>query len=591
MLAKPEFEKNDFMWRLSTAVTVLSGLFTLIVFILIIVNYLQVRSADPIDNLMLSNMRDEYAATLEQNDALAQRIRDLDLLTRKAFFTSQELLRFGGLMLLVGVVVFLVAFKNMGRWKPDVPDLAETPMAETEWLSYAQSRQYLMWVCVAILAGGLGASFLTENYVTADMAALVKASGEEDAAEAHDGDVEDTAAATKEFPDWDAMQLNWPSFRGPGGYGIAHFDNAPTEWDLETGASIRWKTPITIGTNSPVIWGNRLFISGADEESNTVYCYDTETGELQWERTLQKFDNTPDSPPSATEETGYAAPTLAVHGDQVFAIYANADIASYDFEGNFVWGMNLGSPDNHYGHSSSLLAYGDLVYVQLDTSGEAKLVALNAATGKEAWAAEREYISWASPIVAPTPAGAQIILCSEENVDAYDPVSGKLLWSHSVLGGEVAPSPAYSNGIIFAANEYAMGAAIRVSGTEGAVESEVIWEWDDMLPEVSSPIGDGERFYFATAMGELVSLDANTGEEVWVEELSMGGFYSSPVLVGDRIYVSDMDGTMYIVRAGAEYELIATQTNAEQTFATPAFMDGRIYLKTAEHLYCIENDA
>lgn len=590
MLAKPEFDKNDFMWRLSTAVTVLSGLFTFIVFVLIIVNYLLIRAADPIDNLMLSDMRDEYAAMLEQDEAFAQRIRDLDLITRKAFFTTQEHLRIGGLMLLVGVVIFLVAFKNMGRWKPDVPELAETPMAETEWLSYAQSRQYLTWVCIAILAGGLLASFLTESHVTVDMAALINASTVE-AAQENAGEVEGVPAVAKEFPDWDAIQLNWPSFRGPGAYGRAHFTNAPTEWDIETGTAIRWKTEVPLGTNSPVIWGNRLFLSAADDVARTVYCYDTETGELLWERTLETFPGTPDSPPSATEETGFAAPTLAVHGDQVFAVFANADIASYDFEGNFIWGMNLGVPDNHYGHSSSLLAYGALVYVQMDTSDEARLLALNAATGKQVWIAERERISWASPIVAQTPAGAQIILCSEDDVDAYDPESGELLWSQTVLGGEVAPSAAYSDGIVFAANEYAMGAAIRVSGTQGAVESEILWEWDDMLPEVASPIGDGERFYFATSMGELVSLDAQTGEEVWVEELSMAGFYSSPVLVGDRIYVSDMDGTMYIVRASADFELIASQANAEQTFATPAFMDGRIYLRTAEHLYCIENDA
>lgn len=475
--------------------------------------------------------------------------------------------------------------------KPDVPKLAETPMAKTGLSSYSQSRQYLMWVCVAILGGGLVASFLTESHVMADVAALVRDSAEDDAADEDEGATEGARAVTKEFPGWDTMRLNWPNFRGPGGYGVAHFTNAPTKWDFETGTAIRWKTDVPLGTNSPVIWGDRLFISGADEVARTVYCHDTETGELVWKRTLETFSGTPDGPPSATEETGFAAPTLAVHGDQVFAIFANADIASYDFEGNFIWGMNLGIPDNHYGHSSSLLAYGRLVYVQMDTSDEARLLALDAATGEVVWIAERERISWASPILAQTPAGAQIILCSEEDVDAYDPETGELLWSQTVLGGEVAPSAAYSDGIVFAANEYAMGAAIRVSGTKGAVESEILWEWDDMLPEVASPVGDGERFYFATSMGELVSLDAKTGEEVWVEELSMGGFYSSPVLVGDRIYVSDMDGTMYIVRASAKFELIASHANGEETVATPAFMDGRIYLRTAEHLYCIENDS
>ena len=126
-----------------------------------------------------------------------------------------------------------------------------------------------------------------------------------------------------------------------------------------------------------------------------------------------------------------------------------------------------------------------------------------------------------------------------------------------------------------------------MSGTADAVETELIWQYEDLLPEVASPIGDGERFYYGTSIGDLVCLDAETGEELWVEECD-DGFYSSPVLVGDRIYILDREGLMYIYRAGAAYELIATIPIGEEISATPAFMDGRIYLRTHEHLYCIE---
>ena len=104
------------------------------------------------------------------------------------------------------------------------------------------------------------------------------------------------------------------------------------------------------------------------------------------------------------------------------------------------------------------------------------------------------------------------------DVDAYDALSGKLLWSQTCLGSEVAPSPAYANGVVYSANEYANAGAIRIGGTADAVESEIIWESDDLLPEISSPVGDGERFYFGTSAGEFVCLDAATGEELWVEE-------------------------------------------------------------------------
>jgi outer membrane protein assembly factor BamB len=412
-----------------------------------------------------------------------------------------------------------------------------------------------------------------------------------------DREIENAAAGADQAPArdlelsaaWTAMNRNWPSFRGPGGLGAARFTNAPVEWDVEAGTNIRWKVAVPRGgTNSPVVWGDRIFLSGADAETREVFCFDADTGDLRWTRTLEPFDNTPPQSPEVSEETSYAASSLAVDGERVFAIFSNGDLAGYGFDGTFLWGRNLGLFDNHYGHSSSLLVFDGSLFVQLDQNSNGRLLAIDVASGDESWSVAREKISWASPIVAPTRFGTQLIVVSEENVDAYDPKTGELLWSQPCLGGEVAPSPAYCDGIVFAANEYAIATAIALKEAGGRIEPSIQWEFDELLPEVSSPVGDGERFYFATSYGELVCLDADTGEAAWMEELSQEGFYSSPVLVGDRIYLLDMAGTMFIVRAAPEYELLASHDMGEQTLATPAFLDGRIYVRTEHNLICIE---
>lgn len=581
MLEKREFEKNDFMWRVSAMCAFVTGFFSLIVFILLIINYLQIRAADPVDNPMLTEMRMEYANAPDKDEALAQRIQELDLLTRKAFFTTQNHLRIGGILLLLGCSIFMIAFKNMARWRPERPKLAEKPTAEIEFLALAESRNLITWAAVIMLGGGLAASYLTESALVMDADAVAKSA---------DAGAEEEAApvSTKEFPGWDAMANEWPSFRGAGAMAIAQFENIPTEWDLESGKNIKWKVDVPrVGTNSPVVWGNRLFMSGADEETREVYCYDTETGELLWTQTLDTFENTPTEPPMIDDHTGYAPSTMVVHGDQVFALFVNGDLVSYDFDGNLVWGYNFGLADNHYGHSSSLLAYENLLYLQWDQAENSELVALNPENGEEVWSQARDEISWASPIVAQTEFGPQLMLASEENLDAYDPKTGELLWREEVLGGEVAPSPAYSNGIVFAANEYAQSAAVKLAAAEDGIATEVLWEYDYYLPEVSSPVGDGERFYFATSTGEIVCLNAENGEELWIGEVD-DGFYSSPVLVGDRIYLADMSGNMYIFKTSSEYELINQFNLGASTYATPAFLDGRVYVRTAEHLYCVE---
>jgi outer membrane protein assembly factor BamB len=551
------------------------------VFALLAVNYLQIRAADPINDPLVTEMRMQFAEAEQEDLAFAAKIRELDLLQRKAFFTSQNILRVGGILLLVGVSVFLVAFKNMTRWRRVTPELSETPAAEKEFLAYATSRQYVMWGGVALLGMGMVASLMTESLLSQTEAGV-----ESDAALVAD------APVAKPAPTWEEIQMNWPSFRGPGSTGVARFTNAPTEWDGAAGTTIKWKSPVALqGTNSPVVWGNRLFLSGASDESLEVYCIDTESGELLWTKAKAVIA---DEMPTVDGQTGFAAPSMVAHGGQVFVIFANGDVASYDFEGNEVWAKSLGTPDNHYGHSSSLIAHEDLVYVQFDQTDKAKLYAFDTATGDERWVKNRESISWASPILADTPDGLQLILNSTNMVDAYDPVSGKKLWAVDCLGGEVGPSPAYNNGVIFVANEYAMASAITVNGSADSMDREVIWDFDGYLPESSSPVGDGERFYFATSYGELVCLNAappaegESVEELWVAEIA-NRFVSSPILVGDKIYILDDEGTMYIVRAGSEYELIGTSSIGEPTMATPAFMDGRIYIRGEDNLYCIES--
>ena len=577
MLEKREFEKNDFMWRVSYMTTLVAGSFSLLVFVMLIISYLQIRSVDPVWDETITQMRIDYAEVPEEDAALAKRIQDMDLMTRKLIFMSQYQLRVGGIMLLIGISVFMIAFKNMTRWRPDKPELADVPTAEKEFLALAESRNLITWGAVIMLVGGLAASFMTESALVG--AAVPDSAGEEPTIE---------AVVAKVFPDWDAMQQQWPSFRGPGSLGEATFTNAPTDWDVESGKNIKWKVELSRdGLNSPVIWGNRLFLSGADAETREVYCYDTETGELLWTREVTGIVGSPAESPQVSGDTGHDAATMVVHGDQVFAIFANADLVSFDFEGNQVWGKNLGVIENHYGYSSSLVAYGDKLFVQVDQMENGKVIALEVETGKAVWSTAREEISWASPVIAPTPFGPQLIVVSTEDVDAYDLDTGKLLWSQEVMGGEVAPSAAYHDGLVFAANEFAMASAIRIGETDGVASSEIAWQYDELLPEVSSPVGDGERFYFATSVGDIVCLDAVSGEELWAAELD-DGFYSSMVLVDDRIYVSDMPGNMYIIKAGPEYELIRKIDMGEGIFATPAFLDGRIYLRTKGHLYCIE---
>ena len=570
------FTAYDAGWWVAMGVATVSGLFCLSVASLLIVNYLQVQAINPLDNPELIELRRQLAQTPQTDERLVQEIRAMDLLARKAFFTSQRHLNMGAHLLLGGAVVMAIAWRIAGRCKPKVPQPAELlPSEAFYWLTRARARELLafsgaLWVLAALAA----AYFTRLDYPVPP-----------DRTEVESGHT--TAAMERTYPDWETMQQNWPSFRGPGGYGVGIHTNTPVDWDLESGRNIRWSAEIPLpGTNSPVIWGKRLYLSGADKSSREIYCFDTEAGEMLWRRAAPPFPGTPAEPPKILEETGYAAPTMAVQEDRAFAIFANGDLMCVDADGELKWGRNLGVPDNHYGHASSLLAYRDLLFVQYDQRSDGKLLALDIESGREVWTVPRATISWSSPAYIHTVSRPQLVLVSSRDVRGYDPMSGGELWQVECLSGEVATGVGYANGMFFVASEYSDATAIRIKEESGRFVPEIAWQWHEALPDVASPLAAGKHLYIATSRGEMVCLDAESGEVVWFEEYDEG-FYSSPILMGEKIYAIDKQGAGYVFRPGDSYELLGEPKLGQETVTTPAFMDGRIFIRTKEQLVCI----
>ena len=581
---KPEFVPHEAARRVATGIATVAGVFSLIVCVLLVTNYLQIRAIAPLDNPELLRLRKTLAQTPGTDEALVQQIRALDLLSRKAFFTSQAHLRAGGRLLLVGATVFLIALRLAARWNPRPPAPEEGPDQRAYWHTIARSKELIVGITVILVLVSLTAAYLTPSDLPLPGQATTRSQEPESAAPRR------ATSVTADFPTWEEVQRQWPSFRGPGGIGVAYYTNAPTQWDANTGAGIRWKVDVPLpGFNSPVVWDNRLFINGATEQMREVYCYDTETGALLWRQPLPAFPGTPETPPRVSEDTGYAAPTMALDGKHAFVIFGTGDLACFDFNGSLLWGRNLGVPDNHYGHSSSLITFEDKLLVQFDEKQAPRLLALNVTTGAEVWVAARKSISWASPACVLTPFGFELILASERDVDAYAPSTGTLLWTEQGLDGEVAPSPAFSGHTVFVANEYAMATAVRLRAPDNVVQSEIAWQWEDALPEVASPTSSDEYFYLATSMGEVVCLDMADGDMVWTHEFDQG-FYSSPIRVGDRIYVTDLKGTTHIFGTGAAFESMGASELSEPVFATPACLDRRMYVRTQHHLVCLEDD-
>ena len=554
--------KNDIWYPLLRKIVIITGIFAFVLSILMIANYIQTTSIEPLNNKVLNQLMLQLQKEPD-NQELKEQIRAIDLLSRKAYFTNQWQIRTGGFLLFSALVIVLLSLKFLNARKNKFPDLDNTPVPNMSWEEKILARKSITYSGITIFALALLAGLLTQSNIATSSAETEPLSG---------------------FPSLDEIEQNWNGFRGPNGLGIAYQTKIPIEWNGESGENIIWKKELPKpGFNSPIIWENKLFLSAADKTSQEVYCFDRINGELIWTAELNAIPGSPDKKPKVTKDTGYAAPTMTTDGINVFVIFATGDVAALDFNGKQIWAKNLGVPDNHYGHASSLILHKNLLLVQFDHNEGQYLIALRSSNGDQVYKTERKgvQISWASPILINTDDRDEIILNSSPFVVSYDPSNGQELWRVDCMYGEVGPSPAFSGQIVFAVNDMAILAAI-----EPGDEPSIIWEYDEDLSEASSPVATEEFLFLSTGFGTAACFDVTSGEQYWMNEFDEG-FYASPIVVGDLVYLTNKSGVTHIFRADKTFELIGEPVLGEKVVATPAFMPGRIYIRGEKHLYCI----
>jgi len=395
-----------------------------------------------------------------------------------------------------------------------------------------------------------------------------------------------------DLPPLAEFQANWPRFRGPDGSGFsAQPLTAPISWDAKKGEGIAWKAAIpSPGFNSPIVWKNRIFLSGATADQREVFCYDATDGKLLWRRAIE---NVPGSGPSpqVNEQTGYAASTMATDGKRVYVVFANGDLAAVTFDGAVAWAKSLGVPKNQYGHATSLAIWEGRLIVQLDQgeSGPAnsKLTAFDGASGRVLWEKARLVAnSWASPIVVQAAGKPQIITLGAPFVIAYSVANGSELWRAELLEGDVAPSPILAGGSVCVVSPGSKIIAIRPDGSGDVTKTNVLWTGEENVPDVTSPASNGELVFYVTSNGMLTCLDAKDGKKQWDHDFGTE-VQSSPAIAGNRVYVIGTNGTAFVAEAGRQFKQLAQCATEDKVFASPAFANGRIYLRGMANLICI----
>jgi outer membrane protein assembly factor BamB len=384
---------------------------------------------------------------------------------------------------------------------------------------------------------------------------------------------------------------NWPAWRGPRGDGTSLEQHVPIRWDATN--HVVWKTAVPgEGHSSPILWGNRLFLTSAlkQTEERCLLCFERKTGKLLWQQTVLR------APLEAkNSENSFASSTPTTDGQKIYVTFLDGKdvvVAACDFTGKSNWLVRPGQFVNQHGFSHNPTLFEDKVIVCCDSKGENFVVALARADGHLLWKVRRENPtqSFSPPLIRKLAGRVQLVLPGNKAVTSLDPNTGSPLWSVSGPSDDSVITPVYNEraGLVLSCSSWPKRVllAIRPDGQGDVTESKVVWRSTEGTPYVPSPISVGDWFFTASAdTKEAFCFEAATGKVLWHEK--MGLHHASPVAAEGRLYFLNDEGVAHVVKAGPTYELIARNELGEKTYASPAISGGQIFLRGFKHLYCI----
>jgi len=385
----------------------------------------------------------------------------------------------------------------------------------------------------------------------------------------------------------------WSRWRGPSGQGQVPAGQYTDRWSATTG--VQWKVAVPgSGNSSPIVWGDRIFLTTARDQGLrlSMLAFSRKDGAKLWET---------DIPQNGVEyphaKNGYASATAATDGELVYASFGRHGLVAFDFNGKIVWHRKFGIIDNYHGPAGSPVLYKDRVFIYQDANpapGQRAFVgAFDKKTGKTIWETPRsETVGWGTAVVINTGERDELVVSSQRRVAAYDPESGKELWTVRGMTFEVIPTPVVGHGLVFASSGRAGPTiAIKPGGSGDVTATHVAWNSPKGSPFVPSGIVVDDLLYLINDMQSILTVyEAATGALVYQDRLGVAqreGFSASPVHVNGKIFFTNDDGQTFVVQKGRKFNLLHVNEMGARTLASPALVDGTWYWRTDEALLAI----
>lgn len=375
---------------------------------------------------------------------------------------------------------------------------------------------------------------------------------------------------------------DWPQWRGPNRNGISQEKAWLVQWPAE-GPKQLWKAEVGIGLSSMSVSRGRLYTMGNNGDSDSVFCFDAETGKTVW---THSYACSPKDP------NGYHGPrcTPTVDGDRVYTLSRNGHFFCLDaVSGKVLWSKEFkneyGANPPTWGYAGSPLVEQNMVITEVGGAGSS-VVAFDKLTGKELWKTGNDQVAYSSIVAFDHKGRRCLAVFSAAGIAGRNAQDGTELWRHpwKTSYDVNAATPIVIDDKVFVGSGYGKGGAlIQFSDSK----PKVLWSTKKMRNHVATCIlRDGHLYGFDENSLRCLSLE--TGESKWEENKYGKG---SLFLAGEKFLIFSDRGrvaTAELSPAGCN-EISGFQVlSGRETWAIPVLANGRLYCRAGKDLVCLD---
>lgn len=346
-----------------------------------------------------------------------------------------------------------------------------------------------------------------------------------------------------------AIAQSQHGWRGPDRNGIYPETGLLKTWPAG-GPEQVWETlDAGKGYSSPVIVGDRLYITGMNEdEDKEIFSAYT----LDGKKIYEVVYGTPwkDSYPETRT-------TPAIVGDKAYVISGNGEVVCLNTaKGDIVWKVDgattLGRKTGTWGISECPLVFDNKI-IFCPGGDQTAIVALNAENGEIIWKSRslNDISNYASPMLITHNGKKHVVGLSGKSIFGVNPDNGNIEWTFDDWGQnatergweKIAPnSPIYKDGQLFVSNGYDIG-ALMLKLNDDATAVSLAWRNNDLDTHHGSYVLiDGTIYgsnWINNTSGNWVAVDWNTGETKYEKEWGGGKSKGSIIAADGRLYCYD----------------------------------------------------